>query len=300
MELQEYLADRRGLIETALGDFIQSRYEDDLLQMAAHVAVGGKRLRGLMAVLCCEAVGGTPERALTAACAVELAHAASLVKDDVMDRDEKRRGGASFWKRFGFDLALLVPDVILPHAILFTQEYGPRALVAVVDAWGKIAQGQLLDFPRGRVGGAPSYQQIIALKTAPLFEVACELGVRAARMDWLISLGKQYGYHCGMAFQVYDDYTDLRRAVNQPWSASATGQLPVSLRSLQQLNGNSDLITEAACSAMLSMAEQYLQRAVSTVATFPDSEVKALLMELPQFCCDSLIAEARAPAGRER
>ncbi len=50
------------------------------------------------------------------ACAVELAHAASLVKDDVMDKDEVRRGLSSFFKRFGLDLTLLASDGLLTHA----------------------------------------------------------------------------------------------------------------------------------------------------------------------------------------
>ena len=49
------------------------------------------------------------------ACAVELAHAANLVKDDVMDKDEVRRGLSSFFKRFGLDLALLLPDILIPR-----------------------------------------------------------------------------------------------------------------------------------------------------------------------------------------
>ncbi len=40
-----------------------------------------------------------------------------------------------------------------------------------------------------------NYDQNCALKTAPLFEVACALGIRAAKNDWLINLGKQYGYN---------------------------------------------------------------------------------------------------------
>ncbi len=78
-----------------------------------------------------------------------------------------------------------------------------------------------------------SYEQICALKTPPLFEVACALGIRAAKNDWLINLGKQYGYNCGMAFQVFDDYCDLMQVVGQPWEAASKGSLPSSLRSLQ-------------------------------------------------------------------
>ncbi len=65
------------------------------------------------------------------------------------------------------------------------------------EAWAKITLGQLFDFPAAVL--LRNYEQIRALKRAPLFEVACALGIRAAKNDWLINLGKQYGYNCGMA-----------------------------------------------------------------------------------------------------
>ena len=68
------------------------------------------------------------------ACAVELAHAANLVKDDVMDKDEVRRGLPSFFKRFGLDLALLASVVLLPHAQTCLQTYGLRATLDVAKA----------------------------------------------------------------------------------------------------------------------------------------------------------------------
>ena len=90
-----------------------------------------------------------------------------------MDKDAVRRGLSSFFKRFGLDLALLAPGVLLPYAQICVQTYGPRATLDVVEAWGKIALGQLFDSPVGM--RFRSYEQICALKTAPLFEVACAL-----------------------------------------------------------------------------------------------------------------------------
>ena len=56
---------------------------------------------------------------------MEVAHAASLVKDAITDQGESRRATTSFWKRFRFYLGLLALNVILPHAMLFTQVHGP-------------------------------------------------------------------------------------------------------------------------------------------------------------------------------
>ena len=289
MPLIEYIEDRRLMVEDWLQSFIHERYQDEVLEMVAYAVTGGKRMRGIMCLLMCEAMNKPAEDAEVAACAVELAHAASLVKDDVMDKDEMRRGVPSFFKRFGLDLALLASDVLIPHAQTCVQTYGLRATLDVAEAWAKITLGQLFDFPL-----APrirSYEQICALKTAPLFEVACALGIRAAKSDWVINLGKQYGYNCGMAFQVYDDYCDLVQVVGQPWEAAAKGSLPSSLQALRQRVGGDGVVTEQNCTDVLAIGRVYLDAASTVVDTFPESDVKSKIRELPEVCCNLLIAE---------
>ena len=44
-------------------------------------------------------------------------------------------------------------------------------------------------------------------------------------MDWDVNEARDYGRSCGMAFQVYDDLTDLLKAVGQRWEATASGPL---------------------------------------------------------------------------
>jgi geranylgeranyl diphosphate synthase, type I len=58
----------------------------------------GKGIRQALVVLSAEAAGGSAEMALPGAVAVELVHAFSLVHDDIMDGDEKRRHRATLWK----------------------------------------------------------------------------------------------------------------------------------------------------------------------------------------------------------
>lgn len=295
MELEQYLEECRELVEEGLREFIHARYQDDMMELAAYMAMGGKRLRGMLAVLSCEAVGGDPKDALVAACAVELCQAASLVKDDVMDQDEERRGKPSFWKRFGMGMALLLPDVIVPHAAMFTQAYGARALVSVIDAWARLARGQLLDSPPTSFFDSTDgdYERIIGLKTAPLFEVACELGVRASRKDWLINTAKLYGFNTGMAFQVYDDACDLLRAEGQPWESVSKGKMPVTLRALKARGEGGDLITIDDYTRTLDSAWVFLNEAERAADAFPDTEVKNILKELPSYCCNVLLEETK-------
>ena len=75
---------------------------------------GGKRLRPLLVFAASEAVGGQPQAALRAACAVELIHAYSLVHDDLpcMDNDVLRRGKPTVHVKFGEAGALLAGDAL--------------------------------------------------------------------------------------------------------------------------------------------------------------------------------------------
>ncbi len=55
---------------------------------------GGKRLRPVLVLAFCQALGGDAEAALPVACAVEMLHTYSLIHDDLpcMDNDDLRRG----------------------------------------------------------------------------------------------------------------------------------------------------------------------------------------------------------------
>ena len=295
MDLAEYLVSRGGQVEGALNEFIKSHYRSGIMEMAAYAVTGGKRVRGIMSILVCEALGGTVEQAKTAACAVELCQAASLAKDDIQDNDEMRRGKPSFWKQYGMQLAVLVPDMLIPHATLFTQQYGPRALGTVIAAWGNVTRGQLLDFPSFRrlfPLAAEDYASIIALKTAPLFSAAAELGCRASKKEWFLEVSKTYGHETGMAFQCYDDACDLIGAIGQPWEAVAKGPLPVSIQALKFLVDGGDRVSEKDALTTMYLGAEHLKKAQEAADTFPMSNVKDLLIELPQWGCRSLLIEA--------
>ena len=148
-----------------------------------------------------------------------------------------------------------------------------RATLDVAEAWGKITLGQRFDFPLGV--GLRTYEQNCALQTAPLFEVSCALGIRAAKNDWLVNLGRQYGHNRGMAFQAFDDYCDLVQVVGQPWEAASKGSLPSSLRALQHQVGSDGVVTEENCTDVLDIGRRYLDAASSVTESFPESVVKA-------------------------
>lgn len=64
------------------------------MPMAYSLLSGGKRLRPVLALAACSAVGGKLDDALVSAASIECIHAYSLVHDDLpgMDDDALRRG----------------------------------------------------------------------------------------------------------------------------------------------------------------------------------------------------------------
>ena len=124
-------------VEAALGRWVDAQAPAGLGQaMCYAVQGGGKRLRPLLVLAACQAVGGanvtptqsaTGEAALRAACAVELIHAYSLVHDDLpcMDNDVLRRGKPTVHVQFGQAQALLA-GCAKSYADAFADEVAAR------------------------------------------------------------------------------------------------------------------------------------------------------------------------------
>ena len=88
----------------------------------------GKRIRPLLALTATHVCGGEIDRAMPAACAVEMIHAYSLIHDDLpaMDDDDVRRGRPSCHIQFDEATAILAGDALIPLAFqVISQETRP-------------------------------------------------------------------------------------------------------------------------------------------------------------------------------
>ncbi|MBR2483176.1 MAG: polyprenyl synthetase family protein, partial [Oscillospiraceae bacterium] len=76
----------RLMVEKRLGEF----FPGEGLQEAMRYSLlgGGKRIRPILAMMFCEAAGGTMEEALDFGCAVEMLHTYSLIHDDLPCMDD--------------------------------------------------------------------------------------------------------------------------------------------------------------------------------------------------------------------
>ena len=121
MNLDSYFKKQSAKIEKALLGYLPKveRHAPKLYEaMRYAVMSGGKRVRPVLVLAACEAVGGDVAKVLPAACALEMIHSYSLVHDDLpcMDDDAVRRGQPTCHVKYGEDTALLAGDALLTLA----------------------------------------------------------------------------------------------------------------------------------------------------------------------------------------
>jgi octaprenyl-diphosphate synthase len=211
-EIQGLLADSLPLVEAAVKRATSG--PDPLPEAAANlVLAGGKRVRPLTALLVHRTCGGTDQRAVPLAAAVELIHSATLLHDDVMDEGEERRGRPASRVLWGNLVSVLSGDLLLTSALELVGSSGVAG--AMEDTLGTMRAliggevAQLL--ARGREDiGIDGYLEIASGKTASLFSCACRLGARAASAPAeVIDAAGRFGDRVGVAFQIVDDVLDL-------------------------------------------------------------------------------------------
>lgn len=180
------------------------------------VKAGGKRIRPLLALLSCHAVGGKTAVCLDAAVALELLHTFTLVHDDIMDRDDLRRGMPTVHARWDEATAILAGDglVTLAYRTLLKTRHQCLADVLEIftDGLMTLCEGQALDKAFEQRPRVPlhEYMGMIQKKTSALIEVSCEIGavLGNAGPHQRRSL-KRFARGLGLAFQIQDDWLDL-------------------------------------------------------------------------------------------
>jgi geranylgeranyl pyrophosphate synthase len=242
------------------------------------IAAGGKRLRPLLVLL---AAGSDGAAAVRAGVAVELVHAATLVHDDVLDAAQLRRGRPTVWATGGRDAAIATGDHLFARAFseLVANEDAEQIRV-LSRASSALAQGELLQRADAfTLIDVDRYLRRCELKTAALFEAACELGdLIAGRPPQLAAFGRRIG----LAFQILDDVLDVSGPAERTGKHRGTDlldgtvTLPLILSGLELPRIHTPEEAERLCDAIAATGalEAARARALELVA-----EAKALLPE---------------------
>jgi len=177
----------------------------------------GKRIRPILTLLFCAALGGDWYAALPAASAIELIHNFSLVHDDIEDNSETRRGRPTIWKQWGIAKAINLGDSIFVlsrlacyrlHEYKIPADRIVNVLQSLDEACLNLTIGQQMDLSFEELEMVPleTYQSMIQGKTSALIAAASVCGgLIAGAHDSIIKILYEFGHNLGLAFQIRDD-----------------------------------------------------------------------------------------------
>lgn len=213
-----------------------------------------KRIRPVLAFLFMRANGIEPtDEHFAIQTAVELAHSASLIHDDIIDISEKRRGISTLNTQFGDKTAVLTGDYILSVALKKIVDK-PEILHEFLETFSHMAQGEINQyFTRFEITTLEEYLQKTIQKTAGLFRLA---------------LRNDFGLNFGIAFQINNDLKDIDEDIkNGIYTAPVI------------FTGSTEITTEA-LEKTKDLINTYLDKAASELENLPRNKYSQALREI--------------------
>jgi len=305
-------------IDKAIENYLYEKEPSNLYEAVKYLPfAGGKRLRPLIACLACEAVGGNFVNALPLAVALELIHTFTLVHDDIMDKDEERRGMPAVHVKFGENTAILAGDTLFAKAFevasaIKDAEIAKKILRNLAIMAKEICEGQQLDieFEEMEYVEESQFLEMIEKKTARMFEQAAMGGaiVGKGKKEEIEALQK-YGLNLGMAFQIWDDCLDVigkdigkpvgsdiregkktllyiyayEKAENKEW-LKYYGKEDANDEEVQKIIKFFEEI--GAIEYAKEKAREYSKKAIDALKILPESEAKKELIKLSEFAIE--------------
>jgi len=317
MELAKKLIEKElDLFEQHFKDAVKSRVSllDRIMQYI--VKRKGKQMRPMFVLLSAKLHGEINNASYRAASLVELLHTATLVHDDVVDDATERRGMFSINALWKNKIAVLVGDYLLSKGLLLSLENKDFSILAILsNAVKKMSEGELLQIEKTRNLNFDEsvYYEIISGKTASLLASSCAAGASSVtENEEVIQRMREFGENVGMAFQIKDDLFDYGEAkIGKPTGNDIKEKkltLPL-IHILQKVppslkkeiiyivkNNNNDkakvkfVIDNVVSYGGINYAEQkmneYRDKALLTLYTFPESPARAALEELVRYTTD--------------
>ncbi|MCX6253742.1 MAG: polyprenyl synthetase family protein [Bacteroidia bacterium] len=274
----------------------------------------GKQMRPLLVFLTARLHGIIAEPTFIAATCIELLHTASLVHDDVVDDAHERRGVLSINALWNSKIAVLLGDYLLSTGMHICVEKSRYDMLEIIsEAVKSMAEGELLQLQKARKLNIKEedYYKIIISKTAAMLSACSACGAKSVTDDPdTIQLMKDFGENIGIAFQIRDDLLDYegtgltgKTVGNDIKEKKIT--LPLIHALEQSANSKKRYIlgivrnkkkTKAEISEVISFVSdyggmeyselkmnQYRDKALAILDSYPDSEVKESLKEFVHY-----------------
>ena len=276
----------------------------------------GKQMRPMFVFLSAGTCGKISESTFRGASLIELLHTATLVHDDVVDSANYRRGFFSvnaLWKN---KVAVLVGDFLFSRGFLLSIDNNEFDLLRIVSqAIKEMSEGELFQIEKARHLDITEevYYDIIRQKTASLIASCCAVGASSSGASpEVVKQMKQFGEHVGMAFQIKDDLFDFgddeigkplgidikEKKMTLPLIYALSKSSWLEKRKVIGIIRNEsdkprkvkEVIDYVKASGGIEYARasmnQYHEKAIASLKSFPESEYRNSLSQLVQFTID--------------
>jgi len=220
MEIPSHIKSHLSQVEIIIEKELSNEDPNTYGMLPSFIKRGGKRIRPLLLLASCGAVGGKYEYAIQPSVILELFHNFTLIHDDIEDNSQFRRGEPTIHISHGLPIALNSGDALYtflwkklvsldmkPSKLIKLQKLYANSFKSVVDGQGT----ELFWIKSGKFDVTKDeYLAMIDGKTSSLIRLACETGtlVGNASKSMQKALGI-YGEKIGAAFQIQDDILNL-------------------------------------------------------------------------------------------
>ena len=210
-------------VERLMADAIESGDVADkqgmnLAKIAAlyHLNAGGQRIRSRLAVDSADCLGLTARDGIALAATAELLHNASLIHDDLQDRDQIRRECATVWVAYGDEIAICAGDLLLSAAYATVADVSCADMLPLLVklVHSRIAQaigGQCAGFSPASNNpfNADAYLKIATAKSGALLGLPVELALLAGGYRGAMRATRTTADSFAAGYQIYDDLCDF-------------------------------------------------------------------------------------------
>ncbi|MDR2027417.1 MAG: polyprenyl synthetase family protein [Prevotellaceae bacterium] len=245
--------------------------------------------------------------------AIEMVHTASIVHDDVVDQSNLRRGNKSVNAEWTSRIAVLAGDYLMAKAMSLIAEHQMFDFMNIMaQPIIEMSVGEMIQIEKSIEMDTTEkiYFEIIRKKTAVLIGASMEVGAQSSGAAHLSKMMYEIGENIGMAFQIRDDIFDyektnllgkptgndiVERKITLPLihamkQADSKKQKEI-LKCVKQSSADRkhiatvrDFVLENnGLAYATSVAEKYVDKAVSLISGFDDSPAKQSLINLSHY-----------------
>jgi octaprenyl-diphosphate synthase len=212
--LTEQFADYLARIDDALTRELDLYSWSEFHGPLRYACEGGKRIRPLILVLSTECIKRkkADAGAYLAASAIELLHTESIIHDDIIDKENLRRGKPSFHVKYGYNSSILTADFVLGVILNIASKLKDVRIVSELsNAATRMSEGEMTEIRLCREVeiSKDDYIKVLEYKTASIFEASAKIGaIIGGGDDDQIRAMTSFGNLLGIAYQIHDDMID--------------------------------------------------------------------------------------------